>query len=103
MLTVFILGFGTASYSLMHGAEEFSWHLPRKIVNVAFWHIFGEVNTLDAFERKEKNYYFCFEVMDFLPLDNFSANGYIVFTLYVIYMVLVSILLVNLLIAMFGY
>ncbi|CAM4802278.1 unnamed protein product [Rotaria magnacalcarata] len=82
MLTVFILGFGVSSYSLIHGTKEFSWHLPREIINLAYWQMFGELNSLDTFE------------------NNYRANGYAVFILLVVYMAIVSILLVNLLIAM---
>ena len=49
MLTVFILSFGVPSFGLIYGVQEFSWHLPRKIVNLAYWQIFGEVNALDTF------------------------------------------------------
>ena len=55
MLTVFILGFGVSSYSLLYGTKDFSWHLPREIVNLAYWQMFGELNALDTFERKKKN------------------------------------------------
>jgi len=55
MLTVFILGFGISSYSLIYGAKDFSWHLPREIINLAYWQIFGELNALDIFERKRNN------------------------------------------------
>ena len=54
MLTVFILGFGVSSYSLVHGTREFSWHLPREIFNLAYWEIFGDLNSLDTFERKSE-------------------------------------------------
>ena len=52
MLTVFILGFGASSYSLIYGVREFTWHLPREIINLAYWQIFGELNALDTFERE---------------------------------------------------
>ena len=52
MLIVFIMGFGVSSYSLIYGAKEFTWHLPREIINLAYWQIFGELNALDSFERK---------------------------------------------------
>lgn len=50
MLTVFILGFGVSTHSLLYGTREYSWHLPRQIINLAYWQIFGELNTLDIFE-----------------------------------------------------
>ncbi|CAF1319031.1 unnamed protein product [Rotaria sordida] len=84
MLVVFIMGFGVSSYSLIYGAKAFTWHLPREIINLAYWQIFGELNALDSFEH------------------NYRPNGYAVFILLVIYMAIVNILLVNLLIAMFS-
>ena len=57
MLTVFILGFGVSSYSLLYGTKDFNWHLPREIVNLAYWQIFGELNALDTFERKKTTKY----------------------------------------------
>ncbi len=55
MLTVFILGFGVSSYSLIYGAKDFSWHLPREIINLAYWQMFGELNALDTFQSKKSN------------------------------------------------
>ncbi|CAF3029659.1 unnamed protein product [Rotaria sp. Silwood2] len=84
MLTVFILGFGVSAYSLINGANKFSWHLPRDIIHLAYWEIFGELSSLSKFE------------------NNYRPTGYTIFVLLVIYMAIVSILLVNLLIAMFS-
>ncbi len=58
MLIVFILGFGVSSYCLMYNVKEFSWHLPREIINHAYWQIFGELNTLDIFESKKSFFFF---------------------------------------------
>ncbi|CAF4524121.1 unnamed protein product [Rotaria sp. Silwood2] len=65
---------------VIFGVQEFTWHLPRKIINLAYWHIFGEIEALETFD----------------------ANGYAAFILLLGYMTIVSILLVNLLIAMFS-
>lgn len=54
MLIVFILAFGVSSYSLIYGIQKPTWHLPREIVNLAYWQIFGELNALETFERKKK-------------------------------------------------
>jgi len=102
MLIVFILGFGVSSYCLMYNVKEFSWHLPREIINHAYWQIFGELNTLDIFESK-KGFFFNLNDKFFFNLDNYKANGYAVFILVIIYMAIVSILLVNLFIAMLRY
>ncbi|CAF3941979.1 unnamed protein product [Rotaria sp. Silwood2] len=84
MLIVFILGFGVSAYSLIHGANKFTWHLPRDIIHLAYWEIFGELSSLSKFE------------------NNYRATGYTIFVLLIIYMAIVSIVLVNLLIAMFS-
>ncbi|CAF1491749.1 unnamed protein product [Adineta steineri] len=84
MLTVFILAFGVPSYSLMYGVQEFSFHTPRAIINLAYWQIFGEIEILGDIEK------------------NYEINGYIVFILLIAYMTVASVLLINLLIAMFS-
>ncbi|CAF4081087.1 unnamed protein product, partial [Adineta steineri] len=82
ILTVFILAFGVPTYSLLFGVQQFSWHLPRAILNLAYWQIFGELEVLDEIER------------------NYEISGYVMFVLLVAYMTVASVLLINLLIAM---
>ena len=53
MLTVFILGFGVCFYSLIDGTKEFTWHIPRKIISLAYWQMFGDLKTYDLFESKK--------------------------------------------------
>ncbi|CAF3667461.1 unnamed protein product [Rotaria sp. Silwood1] len=84
LLIVFILGFGVSSHSLIYGTKEFSWHLPRELLHLSYWQIFGELDILSKFE------------------NNYRATGNAVFILLVTYMAIASILLVNLLIAMFS-
>ena len=62
MLTVFVLAFGVPTYSLIHGVQEFSWHIPRAILNLAYWQVFGELEVLDVIEST------------FLLVDNFDCN-----------------------------
>jgi hypothetical protein len=50
ILTVFTLAFGVPAYSIIYGVEEFTWHLPRTILNIAYWQIFGELEILDEIE-----------------------------------------------------
>ncbi|CAF3845208.1 unnamed protein product [Rotaria sp. Silwood1] len=80
MLTVFILAYGVPTYSLIYGVQKFTWHLPRTIINLAYWQIFGELEALDEIE----------------------SDGYVVFILLIAYMTVASVLLINLLIAMFS-
>lgn len=49
MLIVFVLAFGVPVYSLIYGVQKFSWHLPREIINLAYWQVFGELNTWDIY------------------------------------------------------
>ncbi|CAF1524515.1 unnamed protein product [Didymodactylos carnosus] len=84
MLTVFLLSFGVPAYALIHDAQPFTWHLPRKIFNIAYWEIFGDLKVLELIE------------------DNYTLPGYFTYVLLGIYMAFGAILLVNLLIAMFS-
>ncbi|CAF1418808.1 unnamed protein product [Adineta ricciae] len=84
MLIVFILAFAVPAYSLMYGVDKFTWHMPRSILNMAYWEIFGELTILDEIER------------------NYDISGYVVFILLITYMTMTSVLLINLLIAMFS-
>jgi hypothetical protein len=54
MLTVFVLGYGVAAYSLLYGSKEFDWHILREILNLAYWEIFGDLNALEAFGSKKR-------------------------------------------------
>lgn len=56
MLTVFILGFGVSSYSLIYGPRKLTLSLLRDIINVAYWQIFGELDALTTFERNKNIY-----------------------------------------------
>ncbi|CAF1659112.1 unnamed protein product, partial [Adineta steineri] len=83
MLTVFVLAFGVPTYSLLNDVQKFSWHMPRRIINLAYWQIF----ELQIVEDIEKNY---------------ELNGYVMFFLLIVYITVASVLLINLLIAMFS-
>lgn len=52
MLTVFILAFGVPAHSLIYGVEKFTWDLPRDVLNIAYYQIFGELEILDSIGRK---------------------------------------------------
>lgn len=54
MLTVFVVGFGVSAFSLIYGTNKFTWHLPRKIIHLAYWEVFGEISSLEIFESKKK-------------------------------------------------
>jgi hypothetical protein len=36
ILTIFILDYGVPTYSLIYGVQQFSWHMPRAIINLAY-------------------------------------------------------------------
>ncbi|CAF4236589.1 unnamed protein product, partial [Rotaria sp. Silwood2] len=81
---VFIMAFGIPFYGLVHGVKEFSWHMLREIGSIAYWQIFGELKALETVE------------------NNYEATGYAASILLAAYMFILTILLVNLLIAMFS-
>ena len=54
IITVFILAFGVPTYSLLHDIQKFSWHIPRRIINLAYWEIFGELDTVDDVKSKSR-------------------------------------------------
>ena len=101
MLTVFILAYGVPAYSLINGVQEFSWHIPRAILNLAYWQIFGELEVLDEIESKSL-LIIQFVILFHLLSENYEISGYVVFILLIAYMTLASVLLINLLIAMFS-
>ena len=99
MLTVFILAYGVPAYSLIYGVQRFSWHIPRAILNLAYWQIL--VNW--KFSTKSKvNFLLKISSKFFHFLENYEISGYVVFILLIAYMTMASVLLVNLLIAMFS-
>lgn len=50
MLFIFVVGYGVAAHSLIYGSQEFSWHMLREAFNLAYWQVFGDLNTSEAFE-----------------------------------------------------
>lgn len=55
MLTVFVLAFGVPAYSLLYGVEKWSWHVPRLLINMAYWEMFGELTVLDEIEGERSS------------------------------------------------
>ena len=101
MLTVFILAFGVPARSLIYGVEEFTWHLPRHVLNIAFYQIFGELEILDHIARK---IFFVHSFISFYSsiIGDYAISGYVLFVLHSLYLTVANILLINLLIAMFS-
>lgn len=56
MLFVFVVGYGVAAHSLIYGAQEFSWHMLREALNLAYWQVFGDLNTSEAFDSTKEIY-----------------------------------------------
>ena len=44
------MGYGVAAHSLIYGAQEFSWHMLRETINLAFWQVFGDLGVSATFE-----------------------------------------------------
>lgn len=72
MLTVFILAYGVPAYSLIYGVQRFSWHIPREILNLAYWQIFGELEVLDEIESSE--FYHRFSYSHFFHLQKITKS-----------------------------
>lgn len=102
IITVFILAFGVPTYSLLHDVQKFSWHIPRQIINLAYWEIFGELDTVDDVKSSFHPKGDIHENL-FLLVENYEIHGYVMFFLLVAYTIIASVLLINLLIAMFRY
>ena len=103
MLALVILAFGIPIYSLLNGVEDFSWHIPRKILNLAYWDIFGEVQAIDDIESQLSVHHLEGARDSPFSSENYGLHGYVMFALLVAYATVTSVLLINLLIAMFRY
>jgi len=55
MLIIFVMGYGISFYSLLYGTREFSWHIIRRVLNLSFWQIFGDLKVLEMFESSQSN------------------------------------------------
>lgn len=62
LLFVFILAFGVPTYSLIYGVQKFSWHIPREIINLAYWQVFGELNTWETYECMKEIRHLCQDI-----------------------------------------
>lgn len=47
IIFVFMFAFGVPAYSLLNDVHKFSWHVPRQIINLAYWQIFGDSSALE--------------------------------------------------------
>ncbi len=92
----FLIGFGVALQALLKPRDYFSLSLlleiPVEIFNIAYWPIYGEIKILDDL-TKNLNYFEWLSVLRYVP-------SYFVL---IIYVALASILLINILIAIFKY
>ncbi len=92
----FLIGFGVALQALLKPRDYFSLSLlleiPIEILNITYWPIYGEIKILDDLTEKINGF------------DGLLVSRYIVsFFILIIYVALASILLINILIAIFRY
>ncbi len=95
IVVVFVISFGVITQAMLYTNNTFDWNLVKKIINKAYWPIFGEMKILE--EISEIDEASC-ESEGTCPVDNGIFFSYIAL---MIYMIIGNILLVNLLIAMF--
>ena len=98
IILTFTLSFGISLQAIIFPKDSFSWSIFREIINIAYWPFYGEIRILETINNET-----CYESESPEPpcLDDFSfVSSYIIL---MIYMVFASILLLNMLIAMFKY
>ncbi len=89
---VFILAFGFSIESMLISSDENQSSLIN-LINFVYWPIYGEIRILDQLDK-------CFEN----PVNCSNLReSYAVLVLMIIYMVIASVMLLNLVIAMFRY
>ena len=54
ILAVFLLAYGVSIQAIMHTEREWNTNIFRKIVDIPYWHIYGEL-SLDDLEGKRQN------------------------------------------------
>ena len=94
IIAIFICAFGVTTQATMYEGNEMSLGLIKKLLNNAYWPIYGDMKILDKLEEP------CEADDPTCPLRSGVAFSYV---LLMVYMVVANILLINLLIAMFRY
>lgn len=92
ILLIFLIGFGVALQALLQPRENFTFSLFLEILDIAYWPLYGEIKILD--DLKEK-----ISIFHGLPVLRYVSSYFIL----IIYVALVSILLMNILIAIVKY
>jgi hypothetical protein len=96
IIATFVLAFGVSLQAILSPRNKFSPLIFIEILNIAYWPIYGEIRILNSINNET-----CLESGSTEPpcLDHltFAAS----FILLMVYMVIASVLLINLLIAMF--
>ncbi len=92
----FLIGFGVALQALLKPRDYFSFSLlfgiPAEILNIAYWPVYGEIKILDDLTKSINAF------------DGVSVfRYYISYFILIFYVALDSILLMNILIAIFKY
>jgi hypothetical protein len=83
--------------TLYPGKNELNWRLIKKVLNKAYWPIYGDLKVLDEIEYNTDEET-CSASEDGCPDSIGSTYSYISL---MVYMIIANVLLINLLIAMF--
>jgi hypothetical protein len=96
IIAIFVITFAITTQATMYSNNELSLQLLKKLIDKAYWPIFGEVRILDEINAVELDD--CSD--DTCPSTSGVIYSYVTL---VIYIIIANVLLINLLIAMFRF
>jgi hypothetical protein len=96
IISTFVLAFGVSLQAIIFPGDTFTPKIFIEILNIAYWPIYGEISILGAINNET-----CLKSGSTKPpcLDSFTYVAS--YMMLMLYMVIASVLLINLLIAMF--
>ncbi len=96
LMAIFVFAFGITTEAILNQQSDLDLNLFRRIVNKAYWPIYGTIKVMEDFDRID------FSCREGNCPENIEKFGAIYsFLLLMAYMIIANVLLVNLLIAMF--
>jgi hypothetical protein len=100
-MAIFVFAFGITTEAIMNQRSDFDLNLFRRIVNKAYWPIYGTIKVMEDFDKIN---FVCKDDKDgnYCPEDMEKFGAVYSFILLMGYMIIANVLLVNLLIAMFS-
>jgi hypothetical protein len=96
LMAIFVFAYGITTEAILNQRSELDLNLFRRIVNKAYWPIYGTIKVMEDFDKIN---FSCHEGSCPESIEKFGAIYS--FLLLMAYMIIANVLLVNLLIAMF--